>query len=58
MKEFSRFLSKLDGDVQEQINQILSQLRTIQEETEDMVRELDSRITRIAEQGNQMTEVK
>lgn len=49
MREFSKTLSKLNGDAQDQINELLAQLRLVQEETEDMIRELSQTIERIGE---------
>lgn len=58
MNGFSRTLGQLDGDVQAQINQILDQLRRVQEETEDMVRTLSEQVRSLGEKINQTTEVK
>lgn len=49
MREFSKTLSKLNGDAQDQINELLAQLRLVQEETEDMIRDLSQTIERIGE---------
>lgn len=49
MREFSKTLSRLNGDAQDQINELLAQLRLVQEETEDMIRELSQTIERIGE---------
>lgn len=49
MREFSKTLSKLNGDAQDQINELLAQLRLVQEETEDMIRDLRQTIERIGE---------
>ena len=49
MREFSKTLSRLNGDAQDQINELLAQLRLVQEETEDMLRELSQTIERIGE---------
>lgn len=57
MREYSRTLGKLNGDAQEQIDQIISQIRRMQEETEDMFRELENQMQRIAERLDQMMEV-
>ena len=49
MREFSKTLSRLNGDAQDQINELLAQLRLVQEETEDMIRELSQTIESIGE---------
>ena len=49
MREFSKTLSRLNGDAQDQINELLAQLRLVQEETEDMIRDLSQTIERIGE---------
>lgn len=57
MNGFSRTLGQLDGDVQTQIDQILSQLRRVQEEAEDMIRTLSEQVRALAEKVDQKTEV-
>lgn len=54
MREFSKTLSKLNGDAQDQINELLAQLRLVQEETEDMIRDLSQTIERI---GKKLDEI-
>lgn len=56
MREFSRTLTHLSGDVQQQIGQMLDQIRRMQEETEDMFRELETRVERMGDKLAQVLE--
>lgn len=47
--EYSKTLNKLSGTPEEQIQQLLNQLRIVQEETADQIRQLKKEIERLKE---------
>lgn len=53
---FSRVLGQLQGTEQEQIKQLRDQLQRVQEETEDMIRDLNKTIQNLQQQIAQMKE--
>lgn len=47
--EYSKTLNKLNGSVEDQLQQLLNQLRIVQEETADQLRQLKKEIEKLKE---------
>lgn len=54
--EYSKTLLSLNGDAEQQIEQLRGQLQRVQEETEDMLREMRKQIQNLQEQIDKLKE--